>query len=478
MVISPEITDMSMEKNMTPVIQLIKKQIIPGQFDNTPDRFQVFTEKQLDNIDALNQLPEQRRFEMKVVAKVLPFRVNRYVLDHLIDWNNIPDDPIFQLVFPQKGMLSENDFEQMANVLRSTTDRDQIQKTINEIRQRLNPHPAEQQSLNVPNDEGRTIQGIQHKYRETVLFFPGQGQVCHSFCSFCFRWAQFIGDKELRFSNKEAEQLHNYLIRYKKISDLLITGGDPMVMKTDHLVSYMEPLLKPEFDHIQTIRIGTKSLSFWPQRYVKDADSNELLALFERLVKAGKHVAVMAHFNHWREMITPIAQEAIRRLRATGVVIRTQSPLLNHINNDPNVWAQMWREQVRLGMVPYYMFVERDTGARHYFEVPLARAWEVYRQAMQQVSGLGRTVRGPSMSTGPGKIEVQGITKIHNEKVFVLRFIQARNPDWVQQPFFAKFDPDATWLDHLRPAFGEEKFFFQDEYDAMRMKKISPRVYE
>ncbi len=462
---------------MTPVIQLIKKQIVPELFDRTPDRFQVFTEKQLDKIAALSHLSEQHRFEMKVVATVLPFRVNQYVLDNLINWKNVPDDPMFQLVFPQKGMLSENDFEHMANVLKSTTDRSLIQQTAHEIRQRLNPHPAEQLSLNVPDDDEGPIQGIQHKYRETVLFFPGQGQVCHSFCSFCFRWAQFIGDKNLRFSNREAEQLHTYLAKHKKITDLLITGGDPMVMKTDHLVSYMQPLLNPEFDHIQTIRIGTKSLSFWPQRYVNDADADELLALFGRLVKAGKHVAIMAHFNHWREMSTPITQEAIQRIRATGVVIRTQSPLLNHINNDPEIWAQMWREQVRLGMVPYYMFVERDTGARHYFEVPLARTWEVYRQAIQKVSGLARTARGPSMSTGPGKVEIHGVSTINGEKVFVLRFIQARNPEWVQQPFFAKFDPDATWLDQLKPAFGEEKFFFQDEYDAMLSRQISPRAY-
>ncbi len=462
---------------MTPVIQLIKKQIIPETVDRTPDRFQVFTEKQLDKIAVLSRLSEQHRFEMRVVSTVLPFRVNQYVLDYLINWNNIPDDPMFQLVFPQKGMLSEQDFEQMATVLKSTTDRSLIQQTANEIRQRLNPHPAEQLSLNVPSIEEQSAEGIQHKYRETVLFFPGQGQVCHSFCSFCFRWAQFIGDKNLRFSNKEAEQLHTYLVKHKKITDLLITGGDPMVMKTDHLVSYLEPLLRPEFKHVQTIRIGTKSLSFWPQRFVNDADADALLALFSRLVKAGKHVALMAHFNHWREMSTLITQEAIQRIRATGVVIRTQSPLLNHINNDPDIWAQMWREQVRLGMVPYYMFVERDTGARHYFEVPLARTWEVYRQAIQKVSGLARTARGPSMSTGPGKIEIHGVSEINGEKVFVLRFIQARNPDWVQRPFFAKYDTDATWLDQLRPAFGEEKFFFQDEYDAMLLKQISPRAY-
>ena len=462
---------------MTPVIQLIKKQVIPEQFNDTAVQFQVYTEHQLDKIKALEQLSEQQRFEMKVVAKVLPFRVNQYVIDELIDWDDIPADPIFQLTFPQKGMLSKADFEQMAEVLRSNADRSVIQSTANDIRNRLNPHPAGQQLLNVPQVDDQHLQGIQHKYRETVLFFPSQGQVCHSFCSFCFRWAQFIGDKEMRFSAREAEQLHRYLQANKDISDLLITGGDPMVMKTSHLAAYLTPLLQPEFQHIQTIRIGTKSLSFWPHRYVNDADSDELLVLLKKLVRAGKHIAIMAHYNHWKELTTPISRVAIQRLRATGVVIRTQSPLLNHINNDADVWAKMWREQVRLGMTPYYMFVERDTGACRYFEVPLARAWKVYREAMQQVSGLGRTARGPSMSAGPGKVEIQGIAEMKGEKVFVLRFIQARNPDWVQQPFFAAFDAEATWLDQLKPAFGEEKFFFQDEYDAMCMKQAGTTVY-
>ncbi len=462
---------------MTPVIQLIKKQVIPEQFNDTPVQFQVYTEHQLDKIEALKQLTAQQRFEMKVVAKVLPFRVNQYVIDELIDWNNIPADPIFQLTFPQKGMLAGADFDQMAEVLRSNAERSVIQQTANDIRNRLNPHPAGQQLLNVPQVDDHFLQGIQHKYRETVLFFPSQGQVCHSFCSFCFRWAQFIGDKEMRFSAREAEELHRYLQANKDISDLLITGGDPMVMKTSHLTAYLMPLLQPEFQHIQTIRIGTKSLSFWPHRYVNDADSDELLVLLKKLVQAGKHIAIMAHYNHWKELTTPIARIAIQRLRATGVVIRTQSPLLNHINNDADAWAKMWREQVRLGMAPYYMFVERDTGACRYFEVPLARAWKVYREAMQQVSGLGRTARGPSMSAGPGKVEIQGIAEMKGEKVFVLRFIQARNPDWVQQPFFAAFDAEATWLDQLKPAFGEEKFFFQDEYDAMCLKQAGSTVY-
>ncbi|MCW8828534.1 MAG: lysine 2,3-aminomutase [Gammaproteobacteria bacterium] len=430
-------------------------------------RFQVFTERQLEQIPQLEKLSDEQRFTMRVVANVLPFRVNRYVIDELIDWDNIPDDPMFQLTFPQKEMLSPEQYERMADLLRRSDDKAEIRELANEIRQELNPHPAGQREMNVPLLDSERLDGIQHKYRETVLFFPSQGQTCHAYCTFCFRWAQFIGDKELRFSANEASKLHRYLQTHTEVSDLLMTGGDPMVMKTKHLEGYLRPLLGPQFSHIHNIRIGTKAISFWPYRFISDPDAEGLLELLRELVARGKQVAIMAHFNHWKELSTPAAQEAIRRIRETGAIIRSQSPLIAHINDDADVWAKMWRLQNNLGVYPYYMFVERDTGAKRYFEVPLYRAWEIYRDAMKQVSGLARTARGPSMSAGPGKVEVQGVSEVNGEKVFVLRFIQGRDPEWVQRPFFAKYDPEATWLHQLQPAFGEEKFFFQKQYEAM-----------
>ncbi|MEN8168232.1 MAG: lysine 2,3-aminomutase [Pseudomonadota bacterium] len=445
-------------------------------FDHEPQRFKVFTQRDLERIAPLQILPKSTRFEMQVVASVLPFRVNEYVINELIDWDNVPDDAIYQLTFPQRGMLSEAHFERMATAHRSGLDKQRLQAIAREIRAELNPHPAGQLQMNLPLDNaGKPLNGLQHKYRETVLFFPSQGQTCHSYCSFCFRWPQFVGDKDLRMASTEADRLHRYLQEHKEVTDLLITGGDPMVMKTKHLKAYLEPLMQPEFEHIQSIRIGTKALTFWPQRFVSDEDAHGLIDLLHRLVLSGKHLAIMAHYNHWKELSTDIAHAAINRLRATGAEIRSQGPLLANINDNADDWARLWETQVKLGIIPYYMFVERDTGARRYFEVPLVRAWEVYRQAMQRVSGLGRTARGPSMSAGPGKVEIQGVAEIGGERVFVLRFIQARNPDWVQRPFFAQYDERATWLDQLKPAFGESHFFYEAEYQAMQDRKI-PRL--
>lgn len=440
-------------------------QIQPAQRYRSPG-FKAYQHRQIDKIEQLKQLPDHLRFQMKVVASVFPFRVNNFVIDELIDWDKVPNDPLFQLTFPQRGMLDDESYARMASLLRTDPTSEQVMALAEDIRARLNPHPAGQTDHNVPQLDGDRVEGMQHKYRETVLFFPAQGQYCHSYCTFCFRWAQFVG-KATRFNNNDAEQLHQYLREHKEVTDLLVTGGDPMVMRTVKLQGYLEALTQPEFDHIRTIRIGTKSLTFWPFRYVTDPDAEALLELISKLIESGKHVSFMAHINHVQELRTDITREAIRRIRATGAQIRSQAPLLNNINNDADMWANMWKEQTQLGIVPYYMFIERDTGAKRYFEIPLYKTWEIFRQAYQQVSGVSRTVRGPSMSAGPGKVEISGVAEIKGEKVFVLRFIQARNPDWVQLPFFAEYDETATWLDDLKPAFGEEKFFWQDEYNAM-----------
>ena len=224
-----------------------------------PRRFKVYTQRDLESIAELAHLSEERRFEMRVVSSVLPFRVNAYVIEELIDWSKVPEDPIFQLTFPQREMLTPEMYDRMASAWRNSLDRKAIQALAKEMRAELNPHPAGQMQMNIPLDEnGEAINGIQHKYRETVLFFPSQGQTCHSYCTFCFRWAQFVGDKELRIATNEAAHLHAYLEAHCEVTDLLVTGGDPMVMKTRHLVSYLEPLLEPRFDHVQTIRIGNK----------------------------------------------------------------------------------------------------------------------------------------------------------------------------------------------------------------------------
>ena len=435
-------------------------------------KFKANTRRDLPRIAEKLRFNRDQLTDMQAVSAVLPFRVNDYVIEHLIDPEGVPNDPIFQLTFPQRGMLEEEDFRRMRDLVVKGATETEIKLAADEIRGRLNPHPAGQMELNVPLLDGEVVGGMQHKYQETVLFFPGQGQTCHAYCSYCFRWAQFVGDADLKFASREADQLVNYVRENPQVSSVLITGGDPMVMKTPVLRRYIEPLLTAKLPNLHSIRIGTKALAYWPYRFTEGEDADDFLRLIGEVKAAGKHFALMAHSSHSRELEPEVARRAVGRVLNAGAVIRCQAPLIRKVNDNANVWAQLWRRQVQLGMVPYYMFVERDTGARAYFEVPLVRAYKVFTEAYSQVAGLCRTVRGPSMSAMPGKVLVDGITQVAGEKVFVLKFLQGRDPKWTNRVFFARYDPMATWLSDLQPAFGEERFFFEDAMEAALAESV------
>ena len=435
-------------------------------------RYRTYGVNNFRKIDQVEQyLSEEDKFNIEVVGNVLPFKVNNYVINELINWEDVPNDPIYTLTFPRKEMLQPHHFDKVATALKSDLTKQELKELVNEVRMDLNPHPAGQMEMNVPEIEGYKLTGIQHKYEQTMLFFPNQGQTCHAYCTFCFRWPQFVGIDELRFAMKETELMIKYLKAHPEITDVLFTGGDPMIMSTSRLERYIIPLLEADLPHLQTIRIGTKALGYWPYRFTTDRDANGLLELFRKVKDAGKHIAFMAHFNHPQELKTEAVKEAIQNIRETGAQIRTQSPIMKNINDSAETWSKMWKEQVKLGMIPYYMFLARDTGAQHYFALPLARAWEIFQKAYTQVSGIARTVRGPSMSAEPGKVQVLGKTEIKGEEVFALRFIQGRNSDWAHRPFFAKYDEEAIWLDDLKPAFDEDEFFYEEEYRKLQSSK-------
>jgi KamA family protein len=425
-------------------------------------RFRAYTAKHLDGLAERAGLDAAERLAVRAVATVLPFRVNEYVVERLIDWDAAPADPIYRLVFPQSDMLPGADVRAIADLLAASAPEGEIRAAAHAVRMRLNPHPAEQLELNIPAIADEPLPGVQHKYPETVLVFPKQGQTCHAYCTYCFRWAQFVDEPDLKMATDEISKITAYLRAHPEVTSVLLTGGDPMIMGAPVLRRYIEPLLDERLAHIESIRIGTKSLAYWPQRFVSDPDADDTLRLFEEVAAAGKTLALMAHFSHPRELEPDLAGEAVRRIRAAGAVIRTQAPLIRSINDDSLTWSEMWRRQTRMGMVPYYMFVERDTGPQGYFAVPLARGYEIFRDAYRSVSGLSRTVRGPSMSATPGKVCVDGIVEIAGQKVFALHMIQARNPDLVGRPFFARFDPSAIWLSDLQPAFAT-RFPFEPE---------------
>ncbi|UCJ09095.1 hypothetical protein KTO58_07905 [Chitinophaga pendula] len=415
-------------------------------------KFKSFNINNLENIPQLRHIDAQLLDEIKIVSEVYPFKTNNYVLENLINWDDVPHDPIYRLNFPHREMLIEEHYDKIVWGKKNLDDK-AFRFLVHDIRMELNPHPAGQTFHNVPFLEGERLEGMQHKYRHTILFFPSHSQTCHAYCTFCFRWPQFINDLDFKIQAKEVNLLVNYLEANPHVSEVLLTGGDPMIMSPRIMDAYIAPLMKVK--SLKTIRIGTKALTYWPNKFTSDPEKEELLQVLQRIVQGGKHLAIMAHFNHWVEMMPPVVGDAISNLRKIGVEIRTQAPLLRNINNNPAVWSRMWDYQVQLGCIPYYMFLPRDTGAQHYFAEPLQNALSIYRQAIHNVSGLGRTVRGPVMSMTSGKVELLDI----EDDVFHLRFLQHRIPDTAYRLFKAKaVNDNPKWFDDLTS--------FSERYDG------------
>ncbi|OLP90069.1 hypothetical protein AK812_SmicGene28409 [Symbiodinium microadriaticum] len=338
-----------------------------------------------------------------------------YVMEHLINWDSedLDHDPMYRLLFPTLQMLSRRHQQQLLEA-RASEDPFALEAAVKDIRSDLNPQPAGQLTLNRPKSV--ELHGIQHKYAETCLLFPSAGQTCHAYCTYCFRWAQFIGDDDVRLAQKDSVAFLRYLGEHPELSDVLITGGDPFIMRVGLLKSYLGKFVDPSFlPHIRNLRFGTRTLTFWPQRFTSDQDAHELLDFLQQLVEVGG-----------------------RSVDIMGFVPRQPSR----------------KREVQLGIIPYYMFLARDTGAQDYFSVPLARAHQLYADAIRQSSGLARTARGPSMSCTPGKVEISGIEIVNGQKSFVMRFLQCRDPSWIGRVFFAKYDETAIWFDELEPLDG------------------------
>ena len=407
-----------------------------------------YSSRDLPALTARLGLDRERQLELQAVAEVLPFRVNRYVVEELIDWSAVPEDPIFRLTFPQPEMLDPGALRALVDLLRASAPRDRVAAQVERIRAMLNPHPGGQVELNVPAHRGRRLEGVQHKYADTLLYFPAEGQTCHSYCTYCFRWAQFVGPRELRFATGDPAPVADYIRTQPRLTDVLFTGGDPLVARASVLRRHLAAFLAPDLARIN-IRFGTKALAYWPHRFLGDRDADELMRLFEEVVGAGRHLTLVAHYSHPRELETDAARRALARVIATGATVRCQAPVVRHVNDSAEAWAELWAAQVRLGAVPYYMFVERDTGPRRYFELPLVRALEIYDGASRQVTGLARTARGPVMSAEDGKFLLEGIAEVGDERAFVLKLIRARDPARVNEVSLVEFDPDATWVDQL-----------------------------
>ncbi|WP_428633827.1 hypothetical protein [Sedimenticola sp.] len=410
--------------------------------------------------------------ERELFVEVYRFLATRHTLN-CIDWDNYEQDSVFQLVFPQPGMIRKDVVEKY---IAAKTEQARTQ-VATDYMQETNPHDGNQQ-LNKPwfkNEDGtlEVLAGSQHKYPQTQLIFDKSTQHCFSFCTYCFRHAQVRGDEDM-FLQQDINQIHQYLRQHKEVTDMLITGGDGGFMPAERLLQYVEPLFSdPELMHVRTVRLATRALTFQPEMILTQK-YNKMLAVFDRLHENGIQLAWMAHFSTPKELLNPMTIAAIRRLQKHGVVIRSQSPMMKHISLFPHVdgtididkSAQNWIDLAQiLGtlLIGFHsMYCARPTGEHHYYTAPLADVVKIFDKVYRSLPSIGRPSRHISMTTSAGKLSLMGLSEINGETVFALKFNESRNMAWMDKVFHAKYNTETNDVNLLQPIEGNG-FFFEDE---------------
>ncbi|MBT5027008.1 MAG: KamA family radical SAM protein [Nitrospinaceae bacterium] len=363
--------------------------------------------KYLTKLDQIPQLSESEKEELQKVNDKFVFRTNDYY-QSLIDWSD-PNDPIKRIIMPDVQELNEWG------------------------------------QLDASNEEKYTpVRGLEHKYTSTALLLVNE--VCAAYCRFCFRKRLFMNENDE--VTKDISEGLEYIKNNKQVNNVLLTGGDPLVMST----SKLEPIIKQlrEIDHVKIIRIGTKVPAFNPFRILNDPS---LLEMFKTYSTAEKKIYIMAHFNHPREL-TPEAIEGLDLLLKSGVTLVNQTPLVQGVNDDPEVLAELFAKLSYIGVPPYYVFLCRPTLGNETYSVPIERGFEIFEKARTLCSGLAKRAR-MVMSHESGKIEVVGMTE---EQIF---FKYLRAADKHNDARFMIYDrnPEANWFDDYGETLDEFSWF-------------------
>ena len=352
--------------------------------------------KYITSVNKIDELSEEERGAAAKVSERFVFRTNDYY-QGLINWDD-PDDPIRRLVIPDANELNEWG---------------RLDASMEELYTR--------------------VPGLEHKYADTALLLCND--VCGAYCRFCFRKRLFMDENDEVVRDVTAGI--DYIRAHPEISNVLLTGGDPLIMST----SKLEPIIAQlrEIPHVKIIRLGSKIPAFNPFRITDDPS---LHAMFDRYstTEAGR-IYVMCHFNHPVEL-TPEAKSGLQCLQSHSVVTINQTPMIRGINDDPRILSELFNVLSFLGVPPYYVFQCRPTEGNESYSVPLEEAFEIFQESQERVSGLAKRARF-SMSHATGKIEVLGLTREN----ILLKYHRAADPDQVGKIMVFRRNPSAFWFD-------------------------------
>lgn len=363
----------------------------------------------IHSIDDLKQyliIPSSEEKALREIIEHHPMNIPRYYLS-LVDPSD-PDDPIRKLCVPQAEELV------VAGAMGETTK---------------DPYGDDR------HDKGN---GILHKYGYTALVVSTE--YCSMYCRHCFR-KRLVGlsnDKTVENFKMAA----HYIASHPEITNVVISGGDTMMLPTGVLRSMLDEL--KNIAHLNYVRIGTRTPVVYPLRFFDD-ELIDLLAEFNDT----KTLYVPTHFNHPRE-ITPIAEEAVKRIRATGVSVHNQAVLLKGVNDDTETLTELMNGLVRIGVNPYYLYQCMPVArVRHHFQVTLKRGIDLVDGARQRLDGYAKRFRY-ILGHDIGKIEVCGYT---GDKL-ILKQIHARAGEEKQASriLIRQLNDTGGWLDDFEEA--------------------------
>ena len=321
-------------------------------------------EKSISSVKQLkkyvNLAPDEAQMLEKII-RVHPMRISPYYMS-LIDWSD-PDDPIRKMAVPSVEELSlEGSYDTSGET------------------------------------ENTIVPGLQHKYSETALILATNQ--CATYCRHCFR-KRLVGlpNEEIL---RRLEDAAAYIVEHKEINNVLISGGDPLVLDSAIINRFLEVL--DRIKHVRFIRIGSRVPVTLPARL----SDSKLLAILKKFSKSEKRLHIVTHFNHPRE-ITSQSIGAVDNLLEAGVLVSNQTVLLRGVNDNPDTLAALMNRLVRIGVMPYYVFQCRPVKrVKHHFQVPLYEGSGIVEKAKGRCNGLSKRFKY-IMSHVTGKIEILGV---------------------------------------------------------------------
>jgi len=380
-------------------------------------------------IDQLRNYIDLSREEERKLRRITarhPMRITPYYMS-LIDWND-PHDPIRKMAIPSVEELN----------LRGCYD------TSGEA-------------------ENTKLRGLQHKYPETALILATSR--CATYCRHCFR-KRLIGLKTEEIM-ANFENAADYVRHHKEINNILISGGDPLVLPNAIIHRFFTVL--SDISHLNFIRFGSRAPVTCPSRL----EDEELLEIMATHSQPGRRVYVVTQFNHPRE-ITGQSIKAVDNLLKSGVVVSNQTILLKGVNDNPETLTDLQNRLVGIGVDPYYVFQCRPVKrVQHYFQVPICKGVDIVEKAKARCNGHSKRFKY-IMSHKTGKIEILGI--IGNEIYF--KYHQARKRKNLGKIFKRKVDAKAGWLDDFKSSSYKPESSGVSFLGGIPFEEMSPQKVE